>query len=342
MSKIKKRKKKNYTLKKKRYPKRGGSSAVQPEVVEAEVVEAEIVQPNQVVSTELVPQNEKAMESRQPNTTTENKNGNSDDDSDRALLIFHLDVNETCPTTYKLLKKKKKSFCYKLSSKSNLIQNYNNQTPLENDVTAEEKKILDSNIESLKQDQKRLLFFKKTEEELTEKKKTGEKLTTEEQINLEEGKAKRKTIENTMRNKMKKIIKKEGPGALRRMTAGGLAMAVTLLLFPALGIVAPGVGSSVYKVFDTGFKKMGNTVYQRRNKWKTEKNKKKNGYTPNNITQKKNATISVDTEEVNIPEVIDVSIESGNKTPMANTSINKKQVKQPLQMVASNVQEIKE
>jgi hypothetical protein len=45
---------------------------------------------------------------------------------------------------------------------------------------------------------------------------------------------------------------------------------------------------------------------------------------------------------VNIPEVIDVSIESGNKTPMAKTSINKKQVEQPLQMVASNVQEIKE
>ena len=83
-------------------------------------------------------------------------------------------------------------------------------------------------------------------------------------------------------------------------------------------------------------------IKKKKKKRKKEKKKKKNGYTPNNITQKKNATISVDTEEVNIPEVIDVSIESGNKTPMANTSINKKQVEQPLQMVASNVQEIKE
>lgn len=84
MSKIKKKgKKKNYTLKKKRYSKRGGSSAVQP---------------NQAVSTEIVSQNENAMESRQPNNSTENKNGNGDDVSDRGLLIFYLDVNETCPT----------------------------------------------------------------------------------------------------------------------------------------------------------------------------------------------------------------------------------------------------
>ena len=339
MSKIKKRKKKNYTLKKKRYPKRGGSSVVKPnqvveaeivqpnqvvlteivqpnQVVEAEivqpnqavlteivqpnqVVEAEIVQPNQVVEAEIVSQNEKAMESRQPNNSPENKNGNSDDDSDRGLLIFHLDVNETCPTNYKLFKKKKKSFCYKLSSKSNLIQNYNNQTPLEIDITAKEKKILDSNIESLKQDQNSLLLFKKTEEELTQKEERGEILTKEEQINLQEGKAKRKKIENTMRGKMKNIIKQEGPGALRRMTAGGLAIAVTLLLFPALGIVAPGVGSSSFKVFDRGLKFVGNAAYK-----KMIRNRKKR------ITAKKKKILAAKKKKI-----LDSKFESGNNAP---------------------------
>ena len=277
MSKIKKKgKKKNYTLKKKRYSKRGGSSAVQP---------------NQAVSTEIVSQNENAMESRQPNNSTENKNGNGDDVSDRGLLIFYLDVNETCPTNYKLLKKKKKSFCYKLSSKSNLIQNYNNQTPLEIDITAKEKKILDSNIESLKQDQNSLLFFKKTEEELTQKKGRGEILTKEEEINLQEGKAKRETIENTMRGKMKNIIKKEGPGALRRMTAGGLSLAVTLLLFPAMGIAAPGAGSSAFKLFDRGLKFVGNAAHK-----KMIRNRKKR------ITAKKK-------------KILDSKFESGNNAP---------------------------
>ena len=288
MSKIKKKgKKKNYTLKKKRYSKRGGSSAVQPN----QAVSTEIVQPNQAVSTEIVSQNENAMESRQPNNSTENKNGNGDDVSDRGLLIFYLDVNETCPTNYKLLKKKKKSFCYKLSSKSNLIQNYNNQTPLEIDITAKEKKILDSNIESLKQDQNSLLFFKKTEEELTQKKGRGEILTKEEEINLQEGKAKRETIENTMRGKMKNIIKKEGPGALRRMTAGGLSLAVTLLLFPAMGIAAPGAGSSAFKLFDRGLKFVGNAAHK-----KMIRNRKKR------ITAKKK-------------KILDSKFESGNNAP---------------------------
>ena len=190
-----------------------------------------------------------------------------------------------------MLKKKKKSFCYKLSSKSNLIQNYNNQTPLEIDITAKEKKILDSNIESLKQDQNSLLFFKKTEEELTQKKGRGEILTKEEEINLQEGKAKRETIENTMRGKMKNIIKKEGPGALRRMTAGGLSLAVTLLLFPAMGIAAPGAGSSAFKLFDRGLKFVGNAAHK-----KMIRNRKKR------ITAKKK-------------KILDSKFESGNNAP---------------------------
>ena len=85
------------------------NQAVSTEIVQPnQAVSTEIVQPNQAVSTEIVSQNENAMESRQPNNSTENKNGNGDDVSDRGLLIFYLDVNETCPTNYKLLKKKKK------------------------------------------------------------------------------------------------------------------------------------------------------------------------------------------------------------------------------------------
>ena len=143
----------------------------------------------------------------------------------------------------------------------------------------------------MKQDQNSLLFFKKTEEELTQKKGRGEILTKEEEINLQEGKAKRETIENTMRGKMKNIIKKEGPGALRRMTAGGLSLAVTLLLFPAMGIAAPGAGSSAFKLFDRGLKFVGNAAHK-----KMIRNRKKR------ITAKKK-------------KILDSKFESGNNAP---------------------------
>jgi len=322
MSKIKKKsKKKNYTLKKKRYSKRGGSSAVQPEVVEAEIVQPnqvvsteivqpnlavtsteivpqnentmettqpnqavsteivpqnentmETTQPNQAVSTEIVPQNENTMETTQPNNSPEKKNGMSDDDSDEAVLVFRVNVNETCPTNYKSINKKQTKFCYKFSSRSDLIQNCGNKTPLEIDITPQKQKKLDSEIEALKREQNDLLTLEKEDTRLRGLEETGQELSQEDISKLKNIAGYIKISKEKIRAGMKEIVRQHGFTSVRYMIAGGLTMAVTLLLFPAIGVAAPGVGSAVFRTLDVVFKRAGNTISR---KYKTLKNRKK-------------------------------------------------------------------
>ena len=59
---------------------------------------------------------------------------------------------------------------------------------------------------------------------------------------------------------MKEIVKQHGFTSVRYMIAGGLTIAVTLLLFPAIGVAAPGAGSAVFRGLDVVFKKAGNTI----------------------------------------------------------------------------------
>ena len=210
------------------------------------------------------------------NSTNPSNSPNMNDEGE-GLVLFPA-KNDVCPNGYSEKKVNGKLLCHKTVSVSNIMSydkpnNYNKNQPEEASVelNTPEMAELKPEIDYLKTQQEALLNIENEQKEI--KSKNGE-LTEEDKLKQKELEENSKKIKTNMRSRMKQIIKEKGPATLRLMTAAGLTATISLLLFPAMGIAAPGVGSSVFKGINYSMKRTGNALTSRYNK-RTRKKKEK-------------------------------------------------------------------